>query len=437
VLVDKLETEKPETMTAPLDPSPPQRLEDALAAHTPSFLRRLLPWTVLLSFVAGGVAAVAAFATIERPIAVDVIEVGPGEVERTVASVAAGRVAARHRAKIAASVMARVTRVLAKKGEPVERDQVVVELDGAEAAASLEMARCSADAIASSISETDMRLAQARNELARRKKLGPAVVSPELLERAAMETSAFEAQVATLRAHAAEAEAHVKTSQTLLDKHLIRAPFAGVISDMWVEVGEVTTTVPGMTSMKSSGSDGSKLFEVIDPDDLYITAPIDEVDLARVKVGQNARVALDPYPKEPFLGVVTRIAPYVLDVEEQNRTVEIEISIPAAWKDRALKPGTSADVEVIVEKKEGVPRLPAHLLIDGKRTLTIEQTAGDGGLRVVEREVEVGIESWRYAEVKGLAVGTRVVTGAAGDVRVKPGQLVTIRSSVASEGADR
>jgi HlyD family secretion protein len=160
-----------------------------------------------------------------------------------------------------------------------------------------------------------------------------------------------------------------------------------------------------------------------------VTAPIDEVDLARVTTGLVARVTLDPYPKEPFLGTVTRVAPYVLDVEEQNRTVEIEVSIPATFKGRALKPGTSADVEVIVERKESVLRLPAHLLVDGKRALVVEPDAR-GALRVVQKDVETGIENWRFAEVK-LEPGTLVVAG--GDVRPKPGQLVVIRKKLDSE----
>ncbi len=147
---------------------------------------------------------------------------------------------------------------------------------------------------------------------------------------------------------------------------------------------------------------------------------------------KGSRVTLDPYPREPFLGTVTRIAPYVLDVEEQNRTVEIEVSIPVDWMARHLKPGTSADVEVIVERKESVNRLPSHLLVDGKRALVVEPGAKPGELRIKEREVETGIENWRFAEVK-VPVGTLVVSSAADNVRPKVGQLVTIRKKLDAE----
>src|SRR5947209_3325724 len=91
-------------------------LDDALSAHTPSLVRRVLPWATVVALLGAGVVLMTAFVQMERPIAVDVIEVARGEVERTVASVAAGRVTARHRARVAADVIGRVNAVYARKG---------------------------------------------------------------------------------------------------------------------------------------------------------------------------------------------------------------------------------------------------------------------------------------------------------------------------------
>jgi HlyD family secretion protein len=124
------------------------------------------------------------------------------------------------------------------------------------------------------------------------------------------------------------------------------------------------------------------------------------------------------------------VAPYVLDVEEQNRTVEVEVAIPQDWLARGLKPGTSADVEIVVERKTGVSRLPANVLVDGKRALVVERGAA-GELRAVERELEIGIDNWRYAEIKGgLEPGARVVAGADGGFHVKAGSRVEVRGTL-------
>src|SRR5947209_4029467 len=90
-------------------------LEEALSAHTPSLARRILPWAAVVVLLGAGVVSMTAFVQMERPIGVDVIEVARGDVERTVASVAAGRVTARHRARVAADVIGRVSAVYARK----------------------------------------------------------------------------------------------------------------------------------------------------------------------------------------------------------------------------------------------------------------------------------------------------------------------------------
>jgi HlyD family secretion protein len=257
---------------------------------------------------------------------------------------------------------------------------------------------------------------------------------------AAMDAATAEAALGVARAHVEEARARVASAKAYLDKQTVRAPFDGVISEVWVEVGEATMAAgPGPGGGKAQATlameSASRLFEVIALDDLYVTAPIDEVDLAKVTQGLPARVTLDPWPREPFLGKVKRVASYVLDVEEQNRTVEVEVEIPEAWMKRGLRPGISADVELIVDKKENVLRLPAHAVLEGQRVLVVERDAG-GRERAVERKLTIGLENWRACEVlAGLSEGDRVIASAADGSRVKPGSLVAVRSVLEIDSA--
>jgi HlyD family secretion protein len=116
------------------------------------------------------------------------------------------------------------------------------------------------------------------------------------------------------------------------------------------------------------------------------------------------RVTLDAYPGESFPGHVLRVAPYVLDLEEQNRTFEIEVEFADAEFARTLRPGTSADVEVILDAVDDVLRIPSYALIEGKRVLRFN----DGVLESVE--VETGLQNWQFTEIRsGLADGDAVV----------------------------
>jgi len=131
-------------------------------------------------------------------------------------------------------------------------------------------------------------------------------------------------------------------------------------------------------------------------------------------------VTLDPYPGQSFPAHLTRVAAYVLDVEQQNRTVEIEVRLDDAAFAARLLPGTSADVEVVLGAHDEVVRIPTPALVEGGRVLVI----GDDD-RLVARTVIVGLRNWDFVEISsGLAVGERVVTsldraGVAAGVRVQ------------------
>jgi HlyD family secretion protein len=129
------------------------------------------------------------------------------------------------------------------------------------------------------------------------------------------------------------------------------------------------------------------------------------VDSRLLAGGQVARVTLDSVPERSFPARVTHIAPFVLDVEQQNRTVEIEVELDDAAFAATLLPGTSADVEVILEVRAEVLRLPTHALLEGQRVLVL----ADG--RAEERRLELGLTNWDWTEVlRGLTPGELVIT---------------------------
>jgi HlyD family secretion protein len=165
------------------------------------------------------------------------------------------------------------------------------------------------------------------------------------------------------------------------------------------------------------------IIDLINRESLYISAPMDEVDSGRIELGLPVRVTVDSRPDETFLGRVTRIAPYVLDIEAQNRTVEIEVELDDPEIASSLLPGTSADVEVILETLEVAPRIPTIALFQNNRVLVVEDDV------LVEREIETGLRNWDYVEVQsGLEEGEVVVTSL-DRVEVEAGQVVEVIQS--------
>jgi HlyD family secretion protein len=117
---------------------------------------------------------------------------------------------------------------------------------------------------------------------------------------------------------------------------------------------------------------------------------------------------------------VVRIAPYVLDVETQNRTVEIEVEFDDPEVVASLLPGTSADVEVVLEAREGVLRVPASALLEGNRALV----ARDG--RLVEETLRVGLKNWDWAEIREGLSSEQAVVISLDRTEVKAGARVEV-----------
>jgi HlyD family secretion protein len=119
-----------------------------------------------------------------------------------------------------------------------------------------------------------------------------------------------------------------------------------------------------------------------------------------------ARISLDAFPDRDFPGHVRRIAPYVLDQEKQARTVEIEAEIDAPDK-AGLLPGYSADVEVILDDRESVLRVPTSVVADDGYVFVFDPDTN----RIGQRTIVMGIANWEFTEViDGLREGERVVS---------------------------
>jgi HlyD family secretion protein len=193
--------------------------------------------------------------------------------------------------------------------------------------------------------------------------------------------------------------ARVDVIKAQIERTQLHAPFAGIIAEINGELGEFVTPSP-------VGIPTPPTVDLIDSSCLYISAPIDEVDAPSIREGMPARISLDAFPDRDFPGHVRRIAPYVLDQEKQARTVEIEAEIDAPDK-TGLLPGYSADVEVILDHRDGVLRVPTSVVADGSRVFVLDPDTN----RITQRQITTGVSNWEFTEVTdGLREGERVVS---------------------------
>ena len=358
-------------------------------------------WT-LRALVVIALAAAGAFAwkaTRPAPVAVVVAVAEPGRVETTVANTRAGSVSACRRAKLATPLGGRIARLEVREGDRVKQGQLLLELWNDDLVArervsdeQLNTARAR-QREACVLAETAVRAA-ARTRQLRDK----GFVSEDAVDKAESEARAKQAGCESARTQVEEAQARISASRADTARTVIRAPFAGIVAEVNGEVGEfLTPSPPGIPTLPA--------IDLIDDSCLYVSAPIDEVDAAQLKVGMAGRITLDAYRGRSFPGKVRRIAPYVLALEKQARTVELEVEFDAPGETRHLLVGYSADIEVVVAAREDVLRIPTAALMPGNRVMLLNAA---GVLE--ERSVEQGLSNWEFTEIRsGLARGDRVV----------------------------
>jgi len=369
-------------------------------------------------------------------------------VEATVSNTRAGTVKACRRAKLAAPSGGQIERLLVKKGQRVKRDQVLLELWNDDLRAQERLAQEQFSTAQTQARQACMQadLAEKEGERARQLKES-GFISAEGLDQKISNAKVSRAGCEAARSQIDQSRSRIEVARASLERMVLRAPFDGIVADISGELGEYATpSPPGIATLPA--------IDLIDDRCMFVSAPIDEVDAANIKVGQEGRITLDAIKGKTFAGKVKRIAPYVLELEKQARTVEVEVEFVepqplhgvaepsgAGGAAQRLLPqsadsvsnvsqpptsenllvGYSADVEIVHASRANVLRIPTQTLLEGNRVLLYQ----DNGV-LAERTVTTGLANWEQTEIiSGLKEGDQIVLtldreGVKAGARVQP-----------------
>ena len=334
-----------------------------------------------------------------KPVAVLVAAVGRGVVEATVANTRAGTVEACQRTRLSTISGGRIEVLAVKEGDRVKKGQLLMQLWNDDQQAEQAYARAQLDTSRKRVAEACSMADLAQREVQRQEELfKKGFVSEGRLDTVRAEADARAAGCATANADVAQSQARVNVVGTARQRTVLVAPFEGTVAKIVGEVGEYSTpSPPGVATPPA--------IDLIDDSCLYVNAPMDEVDAPKIGAGQPVRISLDALPGKSFPGKVRRVAPYVTAVEKQARTVEVEVVFDDPKSAGHLLVGYSADVEVILDVRKDVVRVPTSALLQGGRVLLFD------GERLVERPVKTGVANWEYTEItEGLVAGDRIVS---------------------------
>lgn len=333
------------------------------------------------------------------PIMVRLTTVASGPVEATVANTRAGTIKACHRSRLSLQAGGRVAELRVQEGDRVRAGELLLRLESQDRQALLNQARAQREA-ARQRNQLSCRSADFdRRDLARANALAEQrLIAQQALDAARTKAATSADACQAGRAELKVAEAAVRLAATQLAQTELRAPFAGIVAEVNGEVGEFATpSPPGVATPPA--------VDLIDDSCLYVTAPIDEIDAAKLRVGLPARITLDAWRGRAFTGHITRIAPYVLEVEKQARTVAVDVRFDQLPPDVHLLAGHSADIELILAGAT-LLRVPTEAVQEGPRVLVYDAQQKT----IHARRFRKGLSNWTWTGVAdGLRAGERIV----------------------------
>ena len=186
-----------------------------------------------------------------------------------------------------------------------------------------------------------------------------------------------------------EADSTLKAQEERVAWTTVIAPMSGTITRLNVEEGEI------VTSGRSAFSQGPAILTIANLSRMVVKTRINEVDIAKIALGQKVEIRVDAYRDRVFEGRVSEIAPsaYTPDPrggQQGDGTITFEVVIEVIGSPPELLPGMSADVDIVVMEEANLLQLPIDSVIDSEvLTVKVNVPANSIGRFTSDQEVEV------------------------------------------------
>ena len=212
----------------------------------------------------------------------------------------------------------------------------------------------------------------------------------ELMETTNQEKSLTVHSEVGARAGFLEAQSQLKSQEERLGWTTVIAPMSGTVTRLDVEEGEITV------SGRSAFSQGPAILTIADLSHMVVKTRINEVEIAKVKVGQKVEIRVDSYLNKVFEGRVSEIAPSAYAPQRGggggDGTITFEVIIEVIGSPPELLPGMSADVDIIVFQQEDVLQLPIEAVIDSE-VLTVKANVPVGNVGRLKSDQKVEVQN--------------------------------------------
>ena len=245
----------------------------------------------------------------------------------------------------------RIAEIYVDYNSEVKKGQLLALIDQENAKATVQQREAALEIAKAQVAVEENNIKYYKKALNRISKLNASKYSTEKdLEAAERDYDNSVAQLALEQAQVKQAQASLNSAQTELSYTEIKAPVDGIVISKAVEVGQTVAASFETPELFSVAEDLTKM---------QIEASVVEADIAKVKEGQKVRFTVDSYSDDSFYGTVTQVRN---EATTTSNVVTYTVVIGIDNTDMKLKPGMTANVEIITAEEKGVMLVPNQAL---------------------------------------------------------------------------
>jgi len=364
-------------------------------------------------------------------------EVEISEIEKTtiVEMVAAtGKIQPEVEVKLSSEVSGEIIELPVKEGQQVKKGDLLVRINPDIIQAGLNRSQAALENVRAGLEQAEASLKESKFTYERNKELfDKGVISKAEWDKS---VSAFEVAKASKKSafyNVRSAQATVNEAKDNLSRTTIYAPMSGTISKLSVELGE---RVVGTQQMA-----GTEILRVANLNNMEVEVDVNENDIVKISVGDSTIVEVDAYLKKEFKGLVTEIANSAENTSSADQVTNFKVKVRVleeSYKDLLIekpenyspfRPGMTATVDVITDKKEEIIGVPiSAIVIKSDTSSAIKRSYTKKKLKSTDeqfecvfikddniaklRVIKTGIQDDSTIEVvEGLREGEEVITG--------------------------
>jgi len=357
----------------------------------------------------------------ERPLETVLLEKG----DLVLSIPATGIIEPLYSVELKSKASGEIAQILVEEGDKVKKGDVIIKIDPRIEEIAVRRAEADLMAATASILKGDILLKKARLARSRKEKLyDKGLISGEEHEESRYDAALREADLSLAKAEGIQVQEALSEAKERLSETRVSAPFSGTILSLDVQRGQI------ISSGTSSFSQGTPLAVIGDLSELRIRAEVDETDARKIAVDQDALITFDAFPDLSYRGRIIRIAP-LAKMKNDLAVIDLLLSLdervdPKGDPPPRLRPGLSADVEVITQRLNGILLLSRDALHrkEGKWGISVVQGKG-----LSFHEITTGLSDGERIEIKSdLPVGTEVAlnqaasTNTSSQSRGRPGK---------------